>query len=282
MIERYGQVSAEIGKTGWTILDRYRYVPSSPTLDQVSVVSSFCGEWGYHQGSLHSTGSYVQTIRAQNETENDGSTWLVEVNIAPRDTDQSDSDSPLNEPTKIMANGVLVREPLWYDVKTGKTLLNTAGVPYAPTPEVDRTRCSLSLQRNISSYPYGLFSYRDCINSGGFMGWGARQVKVGIPNVENAWYTDSDGNRHLYFVYRQDFDVDPNKWQIKLTSMGLQEVDEDSGELKPILHGTVPITEQVLLDRNGKELEQGGEPVIQTFNGYPETSFSFFSQIFGV
>lgn len=114
------------------------------------------------------------------------------------------------------------------------------------------------------------------------MGWGARQVKVGIPNVENAWYTDSDGNRHLYFVYRQDFDVDPNKWQIKLTSMGLQEVDEDSGELKPILHGTVPITEQVLLDRNGKELEQGGEPVIQTFNGYPETSFSFFSQIFGV
>ena len=78
--------------------------------------------------------------------------------------DEEQDENPLERPAEIEWEDVDYQEPSETDID-GKAVLNTAGDPFIPPLELDKSRWIISVSRNLAAAPKWLLSYSNAINS---------------------------------------------------------------------------------------------------------------------
>lgn len=138
----------------------------------------------------------------------------------------------------------------------GRPIVNSAGAPFSPLPEVDDTRFILTMERYELEPPWDLIlSYQDAVNSDWFLGFapGVAKVKMKCQAVwENNVYcwkvTYIFSFRSLVLINNLPY----SGWDLHLLDQGLYDLDPATNAIRYIQDRSgVPVSEPVLLDGKG-------------------------------
>lgn len=171
----------------------------------------------------------------------------------PSDSEEQDPN-PLLRPPDIAWSKATYGKPLAKDLD-GKPVVNSAGQPYDPPVEIERTRQVLTITRNELAYDYDLAEeYADALNSDTFYGKPAGRAKFAMPVATWKW---ENGYEYWQVTYQIDFH--PEGWALLLLDQGSYELVDgpDSTKVrKPIVDSGVTHSGLVLLDGEGGRLAQ--------------------------
>jgi hypothetical protein len=167
---------------------------------------------------------------------------------------------PWNEPAEIETYTVKDKEPVLFDLN-GKLIASSAGEPYDPVQERDRTRFTLRIARNVQFSDVGNnATYRDCINADPFFGCAPFTVKVDSPGVvKRLWFGGTP-----YYHETWEFAINTDGWLTRLYDYGMYRKvgDGANASLEAIrdLHNQ-PLSAPRLLNGTGGLLPVGSAPV---------------------
>jgi hypothetical protein len=189
---------------------------------------------------------------------------------------------PWDEPPKISTHAVKDKEAFLLDMD-GYIIASSAGEPYDPVQERDRTNYILRIERNLLFADPALnAAYRDAVNRDPVFGCDQYTVKVETPGaLEQLWFGTIP-----YFHEIWEFAINADGWRLKLYDYGMyRKVGSGATaklELIRDLHGA-PLTAPRLLNGSGAVLPIGDSPVYvkpnianaaqDYFTIYPELTF---------
>lgn len=173
----------------------------------------------------------------------------VEYDSVVREEGQQ-AENPLARPADIDWSFVPYVKAAQRDV-FGLPILNSAGQPFDPPPEMDDRRIQLTIQRNEETFdPLQAFEFQDATNSdvffgGGIAAWKVMSIKANGPHSENGV---------SFWRVTYEFEFRREGWFLRTLDQGFAELID--GSLTPItVKGVVP-SEPVLLDGAGRKLER--------------------------
>lgn len=157
----------------------------------------------------------------------------------------------------------------------GKAIANSAGAPFNPPVEIDDSRPVITVKRNEAAFNFGVAGgFKDCVNAGGYMGYGAGQVKL-----FNISATRKYAENKISWEVSYEFHVRPEGWQLQLLDQGFWELPAAGQEAanRDFKDNNV-LQHPMLLDGNGKRLKPAPGQNIQgtflNFRVYPKADFN--------
>lgn len=209
------------------------------------------------------------------QSSEDGYTWEATVNYGLLPEDETD-DPKLQEPDVEWSYQQFERN-IDRDAD-GKAIRNSANDPFQEAISRDDSRPVLSVSRNEATYNAVLaYQYRDAVNADVFgqaFNFTARPGTVKVTAINGKLQHDQFYGDYWRVTYV--FTFDPAGFNAVVLDQGFRELDDD-GELKNIVIDGVPISDPVLLDGKGKQLEEGEDAVFLDFQKYVELPFSVFN-----
>lgn len=210
-------------------------------------------------------GAYVRDISAE-EDEANGFRWIVTVEYSSQAREAPGAEAvnpatgqrnPLAEPAIVEWDDVEIRVPVTTDLE-GVAIVNAAGQPFDPPPEVEEGITVCRIIRNEAGFdPDVIDDYKLTVSLHPFFGRLGRQC---LMRKITARQQNGEGFRYdqvTYEIHIAKLKDDPSSpdgknhpWQLKLLNAGLCE--KVSGKLKPIRDkdGT-PINQPAPLNTNG-------------------------------
>jgi hypothetical protein len=155
----------------------------------------------------------------------------------------------------------------------GNDVVNSAGIPFNPSVQLDDSRPVLQIVRNELTYDETLAgSFRDKVNDADFWGYGEKQVKVANISGSREWNQDIG----YYWTVSYEFHIKAETWKFKILDAGTMQI-KTGGDTKvsPCLtKDGKPVPEPVPLDGSGVQLAVGGTPTYLVFDLYDTADFS--------
>lgn len=189
------------------------------------------------------------------------------------------SGDPLDMTPKISIYHIKERKPILRDLNN-KLIASSAGEPYDPVQEVDRTRTMVRIVRNVRRCdPVTNQRFQDTLNLTIWSNFPAESVKCETAGAIEVLYT-AGGSRYYQETWEfslpvRGVDIE-NTWetrQIKLLDYGMYRIT--AGERETIRDNLgKPLPSATLLDGNGVPLDPGDDPVfLPIFDVYELAEF---------
>ena len=206
--------------------------------------------------------------------------------VSQDDIDKDKQPNPLLRPAKVRWGSARYQKPIIKDAD-GQAIVNSAGDYFDPPPEIDTSRWTATIMKNVAAVPAWLLDYQDCLNDSSITVGGLvvprgaaklMQIEISEQQVEN------DINFYvltftLEFLPVQERGV--SNWKLSLLNQGYRQLV--AGEQRDIM---VPdpddeaikrrATSPVLLDLDGTVLQNPSPStaVFLDFFPYPEKDFT--------
>jgi hypothetical protein len=199
-------------------------------------------------------GMYCNSFEAKQVVHTD--IWNIRVGY----TNNPDLSNPLSEPAKINMKSQRQSGATLVDNK-GRMMLNTAGVPFEPQ-EKGETLIIISVQKNVADYPAWLLDYPDAINNDSvrIRKLTCQPHTLALTSISIPDYIEQD-KKARYLTLEFELTYRKSGWKTKVPSRGFSEkvwqTDRNgtrtvwNGELQPIIGPNGPISEPMLLDKDG-------------------------------
>lgn len=225
------------------------------------------GIGAYYKTPLESDEFAWVTSIAEEMQNKDSYSYILTVEYGP--FDPRIVENPLNRPLDISWDGEVYQE--YYDVDVeGNNVVNSAGDPFDPPAQRDRSRSTMTIVRNEASFDQNTAdALADCVNSDIFMGAQPGNAKV-MPISAKCVFDPIAG---LYWTVTYKFAFNKNGWQASILDAGLRQIDPSTQKLAQILVEGTPATTPVPLS-NGVVLAQNAEPVYLSFSPYSPIDFA--------
>lgn len=244
----------------------------------------------YLGSTENDTGSYLQSIKATNETE-DGLQWAVELQYSPFDVwsllGNSDIQQGLINPLD-RAYEVYWGEPAKYmkrkpydesgpDEETGEPgqpYVNTVGDPLLDPPATEETRPVLFVVRNESTYNDAYASqFKDAVNNDVFLDFPPNTVKCRDITGKRYWDPDWGWFFTVTYQFEFDYDDDGEGFTYLALNAGYRQLVNGTGSPVNITDANgQQVTDAVPLQENGS-YDPKGEPYFIPFQEFPSVDF---------
>jgi hypothetical protein len=204
----------------------------------------------YAAGGDSDTGALCVSVSAQVSSDNP---YLYEVTCeySSQIREQSQqAEDPIARPAKVSWNFQPYTKPVNRDI-LGKTILNSAKLPFDPPIEADDRRVTLSISRNEATFDAGLaYDFQDATNSdpffgGGIAAWKVQGIKADGPHSENGT---------SFWAVTYDFEFRREGWYVRAMDAGYSELV--SGTLVEIKNGGERVSVPEPLDGVGRRLSR--------------------------
>lgn len=234
------------------------------------------------------TGSFVQSIKAEQDSE-DGLQWMVTIEYGPFDVVHELGNSDLT-------SGIICPTDRNYEVWTetakferyktedenidpdtgeGQPYLNTVGDPLLDPPATEETRPVINIARNEASYSDAWASqFKDCVNSGEFLGYPPNTVKCKDIKPERIY--DPDWGYYFRVVYQFEIrdDDDGNGFTHLALNAGYRQLVNGTGSPVNVTDANgQQITDAVPLQKDGS-YKPSADPYYLQFYPFPAVDFS--------
>jgi len=200
--------------------------------------------------------------------------WRVTASYATPSgatNEKGESLNPLDAPPEISYDFEQIQQMIDTDLDD-KPIVNTAGDPFDPKPEIPYGRPLVRITRNEQEFPGAkardYAGGRGAINSDAFKGW-----PPGTVRCRNISGTDQTEGEFAYCRVTYEFICDAEGWQPRPLNIGLRE--KKDGEMVVIKDKDgQPVSQPVALNKDGTAKEAGG-PVERAgpFKVFPEKPF---------
>lgn len=284
--------SYQVGGTGLSNLTRRYQVlrdPHSP--DSTLEVTSIDGLPAI--GSAHPNHPVLFVDSYHVSEDDNGLRWVIEVMYTT--SSGGSSGNPFNRPPKgqpEQSRGWTMQEihiDLVYDETTKKPVINVNGQPFESTPQIPRMMPVFQLVKKSNTTPSQIIANSGTVNEKATtidgISIGARCGRLTI--TDEKLYDDPDGYSHKYtfqiakmshIVKIDGSDIDIG-WDVAFIEQGLyfkndegvvvraQELDEETKTPRPTAY-------PVLLDKDGKRLAAGAEPVTKRVATQPSAQWT--------
>jgi len=231
------------------------------------------------------TGHLCRSVRVRQDTGAPRS-WTIEASYSSAPIEDGEAEeNPLNRPAKVQWRTNQYKQAIDRDV-TGKAILNSAGDYFDPPIEVDRSRWTASVAKNVATVPTYLLDYADAVNNNSFS-VGGIPVEQYTAKVQDISVSELKIEKeYLYYEFSYTLEFRPEKWQpFKVLDQGMRRKvtktvnNESKTHLEHItdLSKTPrPVSSPVLLNGAGDVLMNPGpnNAVFRDFTVYYARSFS--------
>lgn len=211
--------------------------------------------------------------------------WIVDAEFSSQPLDQKEKDkneqvNPLSRRVAIKWSSSKYNKPLHQDLY-GQAIVNSAGDYFDPGVEVDRSRWTASISKNVPQVPAFILDYTDAVNETAFTIQGlvveakvAKIMAIEISDVKTEQVGDNE-IEYYEFSYTLEFrpgDVDGNDtWDpIRILDAGLR---DDAGNAFQV--NGKDVSSPVPMDGLGERLTSPGPDTAQyqLFHVYPLRQF---------
>lgn len=227
-------------------------------------------------GSVHPriNGLFCTNRSVSREDKGSHITWRVtlEYEIPSGGGEQQQQENPLLDPIEISWSSQQYTAPVVRD-KNGQPVKNTAGDPFDPAPEMQFSRYTITIRRNLAAVPSWILGYVDTVNNAA---WSVDGIAIPKGAAKIDGISVSGWQFRGSVAYRTvDIRVSvkaPSEggWQLVLASMGYHELD-DEGKRKRIMLNGQPCSNPQFLGEDGKKADQ---PHFIKFDVYQEANFA--------
>jgi hypothetical protein len=212
--------------------------------------------------------------------------WTIEASYSSAPVeDGAAEENPLNKPAKITWRSNQYRQAIFEDID-GRALLNSAGDWFDPPVEVDRSRWTATVSKNVATVPSYILDYEDAINNNSFTiaGVAVEQYTAKIQDISISELKIE--KEFLYYEFSYTLEFRREKWQpYRILDQGLRRKVTKTVEgqtvtnLEHIMDISTPprpITSPVLLDLAGDKLANPGPNTarFRQFSVYYARSFA--------
>jgi len=270
------------GVTDETETIEYRVTTDDKTITRYDIMTSGLLPVKYQQHPQNP----LMTVRDVTLDQDEAPTvWTATVSYssAPYDKDDEedeDFDSPLDKPARIRWTTTQFTKPIFRDLNE-EAIVNSAGDYFDPPIEVDASRFSLVVEKNLASVPSWVLTYSNAINNASFDVLGltipARTAKLSELAISEE---QKEQEVEFYTVtFRLELaNAEEEDWVVRVLDQGLHEYEPTtSGYTKtPILIDGEPAKQPVLLNGNGVAIvnPEPTDAVYLEYNVYREKDFS--------
>lgn len=252
----------------------FRVVSDDPVNDRQPVVMTATGIPPMYDPMPGDTLFVVTNIRAQGvHGDQDAKEWEVTCTYSYLDT----PGNPFTRAPTIAWTSDKEPYPLDFDVQ-GKAIVNKAQDPLDPSVMREVVFPVLHYTRNEPTYlPALATAYMNTVNSDLFYGCPAKSVKCTDISAQSQQEMDAfNGTPNIinYYAvtYEFKFSVLPKGFRVYLLNQGLRQIV--NGKKMAIYEGGSPVTSPVLLDADGKVLDNNGTPVWLDFDIFNEVDYN--------
>ena len=268
----------KMGRVAGAELDYQRPYDSTSRLQWLAVTNSNADseatvyQYGLDNGILplpyvspHPTlnGHYCRSVKVR-QASGAPRHWTIDAEYSSAPTkDGENEENPLLRPAKIQWRTNQYRQAIEKDI-TGKAILNSAGDYFDPPIEVDRSRWTASVSKNVATVPGYLLDYADAINNNSFSisGLSVEQYTAKVQDISIS-ELKIEGDV-LYYEFSYSLEFRREKWQpFEVLDQGyrnkvlLTEGGQTVSHLEHIMDAGKPrrpVSSPVLLDGAGKVL----------------------------
>jgi len=189
-----------------------------------------------------------------------------------------DSTNPLDQPADVSWGFEQIMQQVDFDLDD-KPIVNSAGDPFDPNPEIAIARPVLTVSRNVKTFDSALAREyaggRGAVNSDPFFGWPKGTARVRNWSAQRVFAGDFTYDRETIEIV-----FDNDGWSLQPLDVGFRESTKVDGVLTGGVeqirddHGQL-ISRPVALNRDGAA-KTAGYPVGRAgpFRVYPEKAFS--------
>jgi len=231
------------------------------------------------------TGHLCRSVRVRQDTGAPRS-WTIEASYSSAPVEDGEAEeNPLNRPAKIQWRSNQYRQAISEDID-GRALLNSAGDWFDPPVEVDRSRWTATISKNVATVPTYILDYADAINNNSFSisGIPVEQYTAKIQDISISELKIE--KEYLYYEFSYTLEFRREKWQpFKVLDQGMRRKvtktvnNESVTHLEHIMDLSKPprpVTSPVLLDLQGDKLNNPGPNTarFRQFSVYYARSFS--------
>lgn len=290
----------KMGRVAGAELDYSRPYDSTSRLQWLAVTNSNADseatvyQYGLDNGILplpyvspHPTlnGHYCRSVKVR-QASGAPRQWTIDAEYSSAPTkDGENEENPLLRPAKIQWRTNQYRQAIDKDI-TGKAILNSAGDYFDPPVEVDRSRWTASVSKNVATVPGYLLDYADAINNNSFFisGLSVEQYTAKVQDISIS-ELKIEGDV-LYYEFSYSLEFRREKWQpFEVLDQGMRhkvlltEGGQTVSHLEHILDAGKPrrpVSSPVLLDGQGQKLNNPNpsNAFFQKFTVYYARSFS--------
>jgi len=267
------------GATDETETIEYRVTTDDKTITRYDIMTSGLLPVKYQQHPQNP----LMTVRDVTLDQDEAPTvWTATVSYssAPYDKDDEedeDFDSPLDKPARIRWTTTQFTKPVFRDLNE-EAIVNSAGDYFDPPIEVDASRFSLVVEKNVASVPTWVLTYPNTINDASFDVQGltipartAKMSELAISEVQK----EQDVEFYTITFRLELANADEEDWVVRVLDQGLHEIDSEDTKT-PILIDGEAAKQPVLLNGDGSAISNP-EPidaVFLDFYVYREKDFS--------
>lgn len=222
-------------------------------------------------------GQFCVNSVARRDTENPF-VWTVDiryrtVSLNGTQPDQREED-PTERPAEIRVSSESYQKALIYD-RDGAAIVNSAGDPFDPPPEVDERRAVITVTKNRPSYSLTTQEeYDGATNEDTYLGFDPGTLRIdlsadtGYENGVYFWKVTANIKINRRFV--DEDDEERGGWALEVYDAGYRDIDrndilDDRGN---------PIASPAFLGEDGYQLPVGDKPRVLKFEVYRAKSFA--------
>lgn len=197
--------------------------------------------------------------------------WLVHAEYASKLSVEPSrgAEEPLDRPAEVEWGQTKFTRPLERDAIDDSPLVNKAGDPFDPVPEVEECRLTLKITRNQLAYsPLVALTYTNTTNKTAWLGFGSNAAKCTGITAKRAY------EKGLYYwVVTYEFEFQLDGWRMLVLNQGYRELNDDGERVRIIENGMVPAAPS-LLDDEGRRLDRDAQPTYVLVDAYKESDFN--------
>jgi hypothetical protein len=220
-----------------------------------------------------------RTAKLLGGNNDDGFLWQVDCKYSTKgDGDEEEGqENPILQPTQISVRTNRFTRAIDKDRSDPPLkIANSAGQGFDPPLEIDDSRPSLVLKKNVSYFSLAwLEEYKDATNSDDYLGFPQYFWKVASITADRTYWDAPDGSRFYY--WEASLEIEGNDelwWPTKVLDRGRYQKGPGN-TLLPIRVGTdrKPVQDPVPLDGAGGNLGPDDDPIFLEFDVYKRRSF---------
>lgn len=191
-------------------------------------------------------------------------------------SDQDQEENPLSRRAKIRWNTAKYQKAIDRDVD-GDAVVNSAGDYFDPPPQVDRSRWTATVQKNLASVPSWIIDYTDAVNDSPFTFQGL-SVGTRVAKIMSIEISDQQVENDIpFFVFGYTLEFRPETWKLLVLDQGMRHIfGTDRFQILDDRSPPRPVTSPVCLDGEGQKLAEPDteNAVFLEFDAYEEKDFS--------
>ena len=201
--------------------------------------------------------------------------WRVECEYTTDASFGAAATPPLSRPWEFSFRTAKLQKPVFID-RDGDQIVNSAGDPFDPLPELEFSENSVVLVRNEASYnPAQTAEYENTVNDAD-VDLDGETYAAGMLFMESIQAERIVEDTTTYYRVTYIIRVADNDWQLHLIDVGYRYVV--AGDLYKIVDASnSEVTQPQKLDGSGAIADPLDPPVVRNFDVRQETDWSVFS-----